>query len=598
MDGFDVFLAIVAALGGLALFIFGMNMMGEGLEKASGSKLERILDKMTSNAVVGVLLGAVVTAIIQSSSATTVIVVGLVNAGMLKLRSAIGIIMGANIGTTVTGQILRLAELDSTGNASKFMQLLQLDSLIPIICLVGIIIVMASKKMTGKNIGTIFLGLGILFTGMSAMTAAVKPLAELPAFGEAFAAMRNPVLGVLVGAGVTAIIQSSSASVGILQALSTSGLITFSAAFPIIMGQNIGTTITSILSAIGTTTNAKRAAAVHLMFNVVGTIVFFTGIYLLQSIIHFPFWNDPIDMGGIANFHTLFNVTCTLLFLPFIAGFEKLSKLVIRDKKQKSAVEEFTLTLDERLLKSPSLAIGQAMHTLLSMGNLAKINFESAKKLLTDYSEEDAAIVLQNDSSVDKMEDGLNSYLVKITECELTEFENRRMTMLIYLTTEFARVNAYAMNISENAKTLHDGNLTFSDTAKKEADVIFAAVDEIISTALTAAEKADTRLAYHIEPLEETVDALNDALKSRHIARLKNGECSVESGVVFLDMLVSLERIADHCSNIAVYVMGSTRDHENISRHDYIEKLHNSTPIEYKALLENYSKKYTVAETV
>ncbi|MDR0974263.1 MAG: Na/Pi cotransporter family protein [Ruminococcus sp.] len=594
MDGFDLFLTILTALGGLALFIYGMNLMGEGLEKASGSRLEKVLDKMTSNAFVGVFLGAAVTAIIQSSSATTVIVVGLVNAGMLKLRSAIGVIMGANIGTTVTGQILRLAELDTSGSASKVMELLQLKSLIPIICLVGLIIVMLSKKLTGKNIGQIFLGLGILFTGMSAMTAAVKPLAELPAFGEAFAAMSNPVLGVLVGAGVTAIIQSSSASVGILQAMSTSGLITFSSAFPIIMGQNIGTTITSILSAIGTTTNAKRAAAVHLMFNLIGTVIFLVGIYLIQSLIGFPFWNDPIDMGGIANFHTIFNVTCTLIFIPFIKGFEKLATIVIRDKKNKTPVEQFTLTLDERLLKSPSLAIAQAMHTLMSMGNLAKYNFDAAKEQLLSYTEERAQIIKQNDESIDRMEDGLNSYLVKIVECELTEFENRRVTMLMYLTTEFSRIGAYSINLSENSETLHADGLAFSDSAKHEMEVIFAAVDDIINTSIEATGNTDTNLAYKIEPLEETVDALNDTLKSRHIDRLKNGECAVESGVVFLDMLVNLERIADHCSNIAVYVMGSTREHEHISRHEYIENLHSKTPLEYKALLEDYGKKYVL----
>ncbi|MDR0903153.1 MAG: Na/Pi cotransporter family protein [Ruminococcus sp.] len=594
MDGFSLFLTILTAFGGLALFIYGMNLMGEGLEKASGSKLEKVLDKMTKNAFVGVLLGAAVTAIIQSSSGTTVIVVGLVNAGMLKLRSAIGVIMGANIGTTVTGQILRLAELDSTGSASNAMKLLQLSSLIPIICLVGLIIVMLSKKSTGKNIGQIFLGLGILFTGMNAMTAAVKPLAELPAFGEAFAAMQNPILGVLVGAGVTAIIQSSSASVGILQAMSTSGLITFSAAFPIIMGQNIGTTVTSILSAIGTTTNAKRAAAVHLLFNIIGTVIFLSAIYIVQNIVHFPFWDDPIDMGGIANFHTLFNVTCTLLFLPFIKAFEKLATLIIRDKKSKTPVEQFTLTLDERLLKSPSLAIGQAMHTLLSMANLSKYNFDAAKDLLITYVEEQAAEIRQNNDSVDRMEDGLNSYLVKIAECELTEFENRRVTMLMYLTTEYSRIGAYAMNILENAETLHADGLSFSPKARAEMDVIFAAVDDIILTALKATERSDTNLAYRIEPLEETVDALNDTLKSRHIDRLKNGECAVESGVVFLDMLVNLERIADHCSNIAVYVIGSSRGHENISRHEYIENLHNKTPLEYKTLLEDFEKKYAL----
>jgi phosphate:Na+ symporter len=502
--------------------------------------------------------------------------------------------MGANIGTTVTGQILRLAELDTTGGASKAMEFLKLDTLIPIICLAGLIIIMATKKMAVKNVGQIFLGLGILFTGMSAMTSAVKPLAELPAFGEAFAAMQNPILGVIVGAGVTAIIQSSSASVGILQALSVSGMITFSSAFPIIMGQNIGTTVTSILSAIGTTTNAKRAAAVHLMFNLLGTIIFLTVIYALQSILHFPFWNQPIDMGGIANFHTLFNITCSLLFLPFIGAFEKLAKLVLRDKKDKTPVEQFTLTLDERLLKSPSLAIGQAMHTLVSMANLAKINFDSAKSLLTDYSEERAVEIKAADESINRMEDGLNSYLVKIAELELTEFENRRVTMLMYLTTEYARIGAYSMNILENAQALHDGNLSFSEIAKAETAVIFAAVDEIIAVSLSATESSDPNLAYRIEPLEETVDSLNDTLKSRHIDRLKSGECAVESGVVYLDMLVNLERIADHCSNIAVYVLGSTRGHENISRHEYIENLHHKSPIEYRALLEEYGNKFNL----
>jgi phosphate:Na+ symporter len=598
MGGFELFLTILSALGGLALFIYGMNLMGEGLEKASGSGLERILNKMTSNRFVGVLLGALVTAIIQSSSATTVIVVGLVNAGMLKLGSAIGVIMGANIGTTVTGQILRLAELDSSGSASKAMEFLKLDTLIPIICLAGLIIIMTTKKMTVKNIGQIFLGLGILFTGMGAMTSAVKPLAELPAFGEMFAAMSNPILGVLVGAGVTAIIQSSSASVGILQALSVSGLITFSSAFPIIMGQNIGTTVTSILSAIGTTTNAKRAAAVHLMFNLLGTIVFLTAIYLIQSLIGFPFWNDPIDMGGIANFHTLFNVVCTLCFIPFIKGFEKLAILVIRDKKNKTPVEEFTLTLDERLLKSPSLAIGQAMHTLLSMANLAKVNFDSAKGLLSEYSEDTAVSIMAADDQIDKMEDGLNSYLVKIAELDLTEFESRRVTMLMYLTTEYARIGAYAKNIFENAQTLHEGNLSFSDTAKTETEVIFEALDEIIAISLSATEKSDPDLAQRIEPLEETVDALNDTLKSRHINRLKIGECAVESGVVYLDMLVNLERIADHCSNIAVYVLGVVKGHENISRHEYIENLHHKMPEEYRKLLEEYGNKFNLSESL
>jgi phosphate:Na+ symporter len=596
MDTFDLILTIASAFGGLALFIYGMTLMGNGLEKASGSKLEMIINKMTGNVFTGVLLGMLVTAVIQSSSATTVIVVGLVNAGMMKLRSAIGVIMGANIGTTVTGQILRLAELDSSGTSSKIYSLLSLDGLIPLICITGLILLMLSKKSKGKDIAQILLGLGILFTGMETMTGAVKPLAALPAFGEAFATLENPILGVLVGAGVTAIIQSSSASVGILQAISTSGLLTYSAAFPIIMGQNIGTTITSVLSSFGTSLNARRAAAVHVLFNIFGTLIWLIGIYLIQGVVGFPFWDDAIDMGGIANFHTVFNVVSVLIFLPFTGMFEKLAVAVIREPKnaRKLPTEENTFSLDNRLLMSPSLAIGQAMHTLLSLSALAKYNFEAARKMIAEFDEEEAEVIKQNSAAIDKMEDGLNSYLVKITEQELTEYENRRVTTLIYLTGEFDRIAAYAENIFENAEALKNGDLRFSEKAQSDLNKILDAAEEIISTAIVSFENADAEKAFMIEPLEETIDYLHDTLKSRHIERLKDGECSVESGVIYLDLLINVERIADHCSNIAVYVMGFKRGREIINRHDYIEQLHLGASDEYNSLTEKFREKYEV----
>jgi phosphate:Na+ symporter len=583
----NMLFTILAAVGGLALFIYGMNTMGGALEKASGSKLEQILDNMTKNIIAGVVLGVVVTAIIQSSSATTVIVVGLVNAGMLKLRSAIGIIMGANIGTTVTGQILRLAELDTTGTASGAMQFLKLSNLIPVILIIGMIIYMSSKTVAKKNIGEIFLGLGVLFTGMEAMTAAVKPLAELPAFKEIFMTLTNPILGVLAGAIITAIIQSSSASVGILQAISTSGAVTYAAAFPIIMGQNIGTCITSILSAIGTSTNAKRAAAVHLLFNVLGTTLWLAGCYLIQSLIGFPFWDDTIDMGGIANFHTLFNITNTIIFLPFAGLLERIATSVIRAPKVTDTPDEIAVALDERLLKSPSLAIGQAQHTVADMGRVAKNCFDKARESFDNFGADRAIEIRKNVQIVFKTEDLLNNYLVQITQAELTEFENRRVTTLMYMTNEFSRIADYVQDILENAEKLNVRSLDFSAAAKTEIEILFNAAAEILNTATKAAERGDTLAALIAGPLEITIDKLHDTLKSRHVERLKQGECNVESGVVYLDILVSIQRIAGHCSNIAAYVMTS-----GAGRREYNAKQANSD--EFNKLTVDFETKYAV----
>lgn len=600
MSGTDIVLIAVQAFGGVALFIYGMLMLSRGLEKISGGKMEKILSGLTNNIFKSVLLGAVVTAAIQSSGATTVIIVGMVNAGILKLSSAIGVIMGANIGTTVTGQILRLGDLENSANVGFALKLLTPTYLAPIIAVTGLLIYMLSKSDIKKNLGEALVGLGILFTGMLTMSGAVAPMAELEAFRKLFSALSNPFLGIIAGAAVTALLQSSSASVGILQAISSTGILKFSAAFPIIMGQNIGSCVTSLISAVGANKNAKRAAMVHLYFNVIGTIAFLTVVYTIKAIFGFPAWDEPIDMGGIANFHTLFNVVVTLCFLPFTKFLEKLACITIRDKSneedEKSGGEEITFSaLDERFLKSPSLAIQQANNAVVTMGRVALQNFTGMRKLFgSEFSEKLVARLNDNEEAIDRMEDRLNAYLVKITECELTDYENRRVTELLHLTSEFERIGDYAMNLIENAEKLHDLDVTFSDSALRELGVISDAVQEIIGMAVDTVKHNDIGLAFKVEPLEETVDFLNETLKARHIERLKNGECVVESGVNFLDLLINLERISDHCSNIAVYVIGAQKNKSVLNRHEYIQAQHKGSDKEYLDLTEQYMTKYTV----
>lgn len=600
MSGTDIILIAVQAFGGVALFIYGMLMLSRGLEKISGGKMEKILSGLTNNIFKSVLLGAVVTAAIQSSGATTVIIVGMVNAGILKLSSAIGVIMGANIGTTVTGQILRLGDLENSANVGFALKLLTPTYLAPIIAVTGLLIYMLSKSDIKKNLGEALVGLGILFTGMLTMSGAVAPMAELEAFRKLFSALSNPFLGIIAGAAVTALLQSSSASVGILQAISSTGILKFSAAFPIIMGQNIGSCVTSLISAVGANKNAKRAAMVHLYFNVIGTVAFLTVVYTIKAIFGFPAWDDPIDMGGIANFHTFFNVAVTLCFLPFTKLLEKLACITIRDKSseedEKSGSEEITFSaLDERFLKSPSLAIQQANNAVVTMGRVALQNFTGMRKLFgSEFSEKLVARLNDNEEAIDRMEDRLNAYLVKITECELTDYENRRVTELLHLTSEFERIGDYAMNLIENAEKLHDLDVTFSDSALRELGVISDAVQEIIGMAVDTVKHNDIGLAFKVEPLEETVDFLNETLKARHIERLKNGECVVESGVNFLDLLINLERISDHCSNIAVYVIGAQKNKSVLNRHEYIQAQHKGSDKEYLDLTEQYMTKYTV----
>ncbi|MGN0602036.1 MAG: Na/Pi cotransporter family protein [Oscillospiraceae bacterium] len=588
---------LVGMFGGLALFLYGMNVLSSGLEKASGGLMEKVLAKMSSNVFSGILFGALVTAAVQSSSATTVIVVGLVNAGLLKLKGAVGIIMGANIGTTVTTQILRLANLEDDNSAGFFLQLCKPSNFSAILAIVGIIIIMTAKKNKTKTTGEIFMGIGILFTGMLLMQNEVAPLAELPQFETIFATLKNPILGVLVGAIFTAVIQSSAASIGILQALSASGLISFASAFPIIMGQNIGTCITPVLSSIGGNKNAKRAAMIHVYFNTIGTIVFLVAVYILQYTIGFSFWDKPFDVGSIANFHTLFNVVVTALFLPFYTLLEKLARITIRDKKNDEDDEIYTKEdlLDERFLLNPNVAISQSREAVVQMGESAYKNFVNVRTLFDKYDLKIVDKINERETLIDRLEDRVGSYLIKLNACDLSEDDSRAVTTLFHLISEFERIGDYTVNIMETAESLYEKEGRFSDKARRELTVLFNAIQDIIRLAIDATKTTSMDIATRVEPLEEVVDRLVEELKSTQIDRAKNGICNIEMGINFLDILTNVERISDHCSNIAIYLIAQNVHYDNLKKHEYLDKLHRNGPADYEELIEEYSKKYSLA---
>ena len=583
------FFMIVSLLGGLALFLYGMSMLGSGLEKLSGGRLEQTLEKLTNNVFKGVLLGALVTGAIQSSSATTVIVVGLVNARILKLRQAIGIIMGANIGTTVTAHILRLSDLSSD---NFFLMLLKPTTLAPVVGIIGILMVMVGKKQKYKTLGEILLGFCILFTGMFNMEAAVSPLSESPEFAGLFASLSNPVIGVLVGAGVTAIIQSSSASIGILQALSSTGIITWSSAIPIILGQNIGTCITPILASIGASKNAKRTAAVHLSFNIIGTCVFLIVIYTIQSISPFSFWDLPIDKGGIANFHTTFNVCVTLMFLPFVGLLEKLVIHLIPDQQTADEVDDPAIALDGRLLTSPGLAIQHCRDAVLQMGKLARKNFSASVRQLEQYNHKEAEKIREREDTIDRLEDRLGNYMLKIPQDNLSEQSSATISALLHILSEFERIGDYSINLVEFAENMESTGAEFSPQAQFELTTIGEAVGEAIDMALGCFEKQDLALAETIEPLEEVVDQMQETLKDRHINRLRNGQCTVDAAFPFVESLSCLERISDHCSNIGVYMISYVRGSDEVDHHTYIMQLHAGQVGHYNEQFRRYTEKY------
>lgn len=580
---------IVAMFGAIATFLFGMSTMTDGLEKLSSGRLEHILERLTSNVFKGVLLGAVVTGLIQSSAATTVMCVGFVNAGIMKLEQTVGIIMGANIGTTVTAQLLRLGDIDADNIVMMF---LQPSFLGPILAVVGIIFYMFIKGGHKRIVGQIVLGLGLLFIGMNTMSSAVEPLKDLPEFQSVFTAFSNPLLGVAVGAAVTALLQSSSASMGILQAISTTGVVSFNIAMPLIMGQNIGTCITALISSVGASKNAKRTAMIHLFFNIIGSVFFLLVLYAGNALFRFPFWENTMDMGSIANLHLAFNIACTALLLPFHRQLVKLVKAVVP-----GVAEERELSvLDDRFLSSPSLALERAHDAVVQMGEFARDNYRLAVELIWKFDAKKLERLNETEVALDKLEGLLDNYLVKLTDRALTAEESTRVSELLHTLSDFERIGDYAVNVSESAVVLHDRNITFSPQARAELERLTAAVGETLDKTVACYQSRQRTLAVQVEPLEEVVDLIAATLKNRHVERLKAGECTIELGTQFLELLINLERMSDHCSNVALHILRQTSspdDKVRIDSHAYMHELHHGGfNQEFDDLFQEYRTKY------
>ena len=552
----DIF-SILNLIGGLSLFLFGMSLMGQALERRAGNRLKVLLGKLTTNRITGLTTGLGVTAVIQSSSATTVMVVGFVNSGLMTLRQAINVIMGANVGTTVTAWILSLSGISSD---NVFVKLLKPSSFAPILALIGIILYMFTKESKKRDTGMILLGFATLMFGMEAMSGAVSGLRDLPEFQNMFVAFTNPVLGVLAGAILTAIIQSSSASVGILQALASTGAVTYGAAIPIIMGQNIGTCITAIISAVGANKNAKRAALVHLSFNVIGTVVWLSIFCIVKAVAVPAILGESASLMGIAVCHSAFNILCTMLMLPLAGMLEKMVKKMIPDNE----VIEQTEELDSRLLGNPSLALERCGQVLDSMAGIAVAALKDSIGSITRYDEETALRIREAEEKTDHLEDILGTYLVKLTSTQLGENESAKATEYMKVIGDYERIADHAVNILESAEELVQKGIVFSDQAQKEYNLISDAVEDILDLSHTAFKDTDLKAARKTEPLEQIVDELKETLRTRHILRLQKGECSVDAGFVWSDLLTNLERVADHCSNISGCVLDTAGHTMNI----------------------------------
>ena len=565
------FFSILTLVGGLAMFLYGMQVMGDGLEKLSGGKLEKILENLSSNRVKAVLVGAAVTAIIQSSSATTVMVVGFVNSGIMHLSQAVGFIMGANIGTTVTAWILSLAGIESS---NFFVRLLNPNSFSPILALIGVVFIVFLHDEKKKDIGNILVGFAVLMFGMNTMSGAVKPLAEVPEFTNILLKFSNPVLGVLAGALLTAVIQSSSASVGILQALCVTGAVRYGAALPIIMGQNIGTCITAMLSSIGATKNAKRAAIVHLYFNIVGTVTF---MVVFNGFLHFYFIEEVAGPAGIAVIHSAFNIIATLVLLPFGDMLVKMACATVRDTKEEkviSAEDQEFMILESRFLSNPGIAIEQSKTAARKMAEQSKTALNLSFGLLDDFQEETAFRVEKIEAKVDRYEDELGTYLIKLNQKDLSLEDSHSLSIMLHCIGDFERISDHALSIMKSAKEISEKNARFSDKAVQELHIMEKAVSDIVEKAYSVFANQDMRAAEEIEPLEEVIDELSRELKRRHVNRLRAGECTIEMGFVLSDITTSLERIADHCSNIGVCV---TQVHEDLyDTHSHLDTVKNA----------------------
>ena len=587
----DIF-AILSLIGGLALFLYGMNVMGDGLTKVSGGKLEKILEKLTSNPIKAVLLGAGVTAVIQSSSATTVMVVGFVNSGIMKLSQAVGIIMGANIGTTITSWILSLSGIESS---SFFVQMLKPTSFSPILAIIGLLLMMSSKNDKHKDVGNILLGFAVLMFGMNAMSSAVEPLKDVPQFTHILTMFSNPILGMLAGLILTAIIQSSSASVGILQALCSTGAVNFGCAIPIIMGQNIGTCVTAIISSIGASKNAKRTALVHLYFNIIGTALFMIVFYAINAFVHFDFLGDAATPAGIAVVHSIFNVAATIVLLPFGKVLEKLAYMSIKEDHTErrhgaQESEEELKKLDVRFLEQPGLAISHCMEATAYMAHMSEAALNDALGLMDQYDEEKAANVETLENRIDHFEDKIGSYVIQITNRNMLENDSAKMSIILHSINDLERISDHAVNLKNSAQEMKDKGLKMSFEGSTEIMYLRKAVTDLVNLTVQALSNNDKELAKEIEPLEEVIDDLSDELKRRHVIRLKEGKCTIEMGFVLTDMTTSLERIADHCSNIGVSILESSE--EDMGRHAYLHSVKKEDTENFQDRYEHYRELY------
>ena len=580
---------IITLFGGVALFLFGMSLMGDGLKKVAGSKLELLLYKLSSTPLRGLLLGAGVTAIIQSSSATSVMVVGFVNSGMMKVRQAMSVIMGAIVGTSITGWIICLSYMDGSGG---IVSLLSTSSISAIVAVVGIILRMFSKKQSRRHVGDILLGFAVLMFGMQAMSGAVAPLKDSPAFIRFMTAFSNPLLGILVGAAFTAVLQSASAAVGILQALSVTGAIRFVEAFPLLLGISIGAAVPVLLSALGARTPGRRAAWSYLVMQTIGAIFCAAVWYISDAVFDFAFKGMVMTPVSIAAVNTIFRVICAVVLMPFMRSIEKLLNALIKESPRERAANADFDRLDERFLRHPALAVEQSRMTIDAMARKARENMADAMTLLYDYNDALAAKVEQDEDLVDRYEDKIGTYLMKLNGSELSPEQNERVTEYLHTLSDFERISDHAMNIRQVAQEKYEKKISFSESGEHEMDVLTGAINEILDLSFAAFLEDDINKAYKVEPLEEHVDVLCDELKMRHIERLQAGTCSLQIGFVFNDLLTNFERVADHCSNIAVAMIELQKD--EFETHDYVINLKELRSHNFDTLYNQYAEKYKI----
>lgn len=580
----DIF-SIINLLGGLALFLYGMSVMSQGLEKLAGGKLEGILRSMTSNKFKSLLLGLGVTAIIQSSSAVTVMLVGLVNSSIMTLEQSVGVIMGTNIGTTVTAWLLSLVGISSN---NIFLKLLKPEAFSPIIALIGVLMMMASKSDKRKDAGSVMLGFAVLMYGMNFMSSSMEPLKDMPEFAKVLTAFNNPVFGILAGILVTAVIQSSSASVGILQALSMTSGLTYGMVIPIIMGQNIGTCVTSVISSIGVSKNAKRVAVVHIAFNIIGTIIFMVAFSIGHYLINFGFINKAVTPVDIAIIHSLFNIFTTVIIFPFAEKLVPISHKFVGGEED----DEMEVFLDKRLLFTPSIAVEEARAKTNEMVEIAFQNFRDAITLSNGYSDELFEKIKSDEKLLDYYEDQLGSFNVSLAKVELSERDSANVSMMLHSITDAERIGDHSLNIAESIYELHDKGLSFSGEARRELDILSAAVSEILTLAGKAILEMDAKTALKVEPLEELIDDIVEHIKANHIARLKNGACTIELGVILNDILADIERVSDHCSNIAAAEIELKRN--NLHMHQFVKNFKDKDNVEFTELYDEFSRKYSI----